>query len=194
LFLFTCLRTRIFIRRVNRIEKVFIFGTLTIDKAMRYTAAEKEKMFSRVLKGLRSGVSLRVVLKGDGMPSRTSLYGWIEKDKSMSERFAQAQLLGDEVLFEKTLEDARKPLFEEVTETGTVGDNIIDKTTRRDNVARSRLIVQTTLDILARRNPRKYAPRVDVTSNNEALAAVPVITGMVIKNETEEPIEDADLF
>ena len=149
---------------------------------MAYTPSQRELLFKRVIKGLQSGTSLRQVLKNDGMPSRTALYDWLDKDVKFQERFARAMEMGDEVLEERKLEIASLRLIETVEESGYSGEAAFSKTTTRDNVQRSKLMIETINTILARRNPRKYGNKIDVTSAGEALA-VPAIIGMTIKNE-----------
>lgn len=161
---------------------------------MKYTAEEKEKLFKKVIKCLESGMTVRDTLARTDTPSRTALYSWLEKDAKMQERFARANEVSDEVLFDEALEVARKPLTEIITESGVTTDGFFSKEVKRDNVQRSKLIVQTIHDRLARRNPRKYGTKIDITSDNEKIA-LPVITGMVIKNQIEEELpNDADLL
>jgi len=147
---------------------------------MKYTASEKEILFKKVIKELQSGVSLRQILNKPGTPSRTALYSWLDLDTSYQERFARAMALGDEVLFEETLEIARTPINGEVTEIGPKGLKI----TTGDMLGHRKLLIETIDKVLARRNPRKYGNKIDITSAGDALA-VPAIIGMVIKNETE---------
>lgn len=157
---------------------------------MRYTDDEREKLFKKVIAKLSAGTSLRQFIGKDGMPSRTALYSWLDKDEKLQERFARAMDLGDEVLEEKKLEIANTRLVETVEETGFIGKSIIQKTITRDNVQRSKLMIETIDKILARRNPRKYGTKVDVTSLGEHLNMPPIV-GMVIKNETSAN-EDQD--
>lgn len=161
---------------------------------MKYTAEEKEKLFKKVIKCLQAGMTVRDTLARTDTPSRTSLYSWLEKDVKLQERFARANEVSDEVLFDEAIEVARKPLVEIIEEEGETDVGFSRRTTKRDNVQRSKLIVQTIHDRLARRNPRKYGAKIDITSDNEKLS-LPVITGMIIKNQTEEELpDDADLL
>lgn len=163
---------------------------------MKYTASQRELLFKKVIKELQSGRPLREILNDKGTPSRTALYDWLDKDRSYQERFARAMELGDEVLFEETLQIARTPLPETIYERGVNGLYEIDKRTTKDNVQRSKLMIETIDKVLARRNPRKYGTKLDVTSGGDPLA-VPAIIGMTIKNEitptADEPIDEDDL-
>jgi len=158
---------------------------------MKYTPEEKERLFKKVIRGLESGKSLRETLKQDGMPGRGTLYVWVDASKDFQDRLARARDLGNEVLLDKALEDARNVLAEIIDEDGDTPKGRITKRTIRDNVARSRLIVQTTLDVLAIRNPVKYGKKLDVTTDGEKIN-IPPITGMVIKNEIAEELPNDD--
>lgn len=158
---------------------------------MKYTPVEREKLFKKVIKELQSGRSLRQILSDDGMPSRTALYDWLDRDKKYQERFARAMEMGDEVLEEQKLEIANTRLVETVNEKGFNGDAAFQKVTTRDNVQRSKLMIETIDKVLARRNPRKYGNKLDVTSAGEALA-VPAIIGMTIKNEITPTADEPD--
>jgi hypothetical protein len=149
---------------------------------MRYTPSEREILFKKVIKGLQSGKSLRQILNEKGTPSRTALYNWLDEDANYAERFARASQLGDEVLFEETLEIARNPLEGETAEYGPKGVTI----RRGDMLGHRKLLIETIDKVLARRNPRKYGTKIDLTSANEAINLPPIV-GMVIKNELNEP-------
>lgn len=138
---------------------------------MRYTAAERERLFKNVIKGLQSGKSLRRVLDDDiDMPSRTALYKWLDDDEKYAERFARAQSLGDEVLFEETLDIARTPMTGEEVTDGPLGVTI----KRGDMLGHRKLLIETIDKVLARRNPRKYGNKIDVTSASEKIGQVTI--------------------
>lgn len=146
---------------------------------MKYTPAQREILFKKVIKGLQNGRSLRQVLGDSEMPSRTALYSWLDKDKEYQERFARAQEMGDDVLFEETIDIARTPMVGETEEIGPNGITI----KRGDMLGHRKLLIETIDKVLARRNPRKYGTKLDVTSDGRPLAAPPII-GMTITNET----------
>lgn len=152
---------------------------------MKYTPSERELLFKRVIKELQNGRSLRELLRDSGMPSRTALYSWLDKDEKYQERFARAQEIGDDVLFEETIDIARTPMVGETEEIGPNGVTI----KRGDMLGHRKLLIETIDKVLARRNPRKYGNKLDVTSDGKAFA-VPAIIGMSITNET--PKDDTD--
>lgn len=167
---------------------------------MKYTPSQREVLFKKVIKELQKGRSLRQILKDKGTPSRTALYDWLDEDEKYAERFARAQELGDEVLEETKLEISATPLLETVITIGRVGKMPTSSTTTKDNVQRSKLMIDTIDKVLARRNPRKYGNKIDVTSDGSALG-VPAVIGMTIKNEIalndtdetkDEEVDDLD--
>lgn len=158
---------------------------------MTYSPEQKKKLFDQVIKCLESGMTVRATLARDDTPSRFALYSWLEKDKKLQDRFARANEVSDEVLFDEALEVARMPLVEEITEEAYSDTGFTRRTTKRDNVQRSKLIHYAIEQRLARRNPRKYGTKLDITSDNEKIALPPIV-GMVIKNQLDEELPTDD--
>lgn len=156
---------------------------------MKYTPSQREILFKKVIRRLQNGESLRQILSDKGTPSRTAFYSWIEEDEDFKERFARASEIGDEVLMERTLEIAETPLYEKVVTTGKVGKMPTSSIVVKDNVQRSKLMIETIDKVLARRNPRKYGSKIDVTSGDQAIN-MPAIVGMSIKNTA--PVNDSN--
>jgi len=157
---------------------------------MKYTASEIETMFSKALKTIEDGTPLRQILGTPGYPTRRKFYDWLEESEKMRERYARAKEIHLSALFDEMLEIAKAPLTETIEVMGTQGGSV----TTKDNVQRSRLMIDTIKWRLAKEAPSKYGDKLDVTSGNKAIA-LPAIVGMVIKNETQsdEPADD-DLF
>lgn len=152
---------------------------------MKYTPAQKEVLFKKVIKELQSGTSLRQILDKPGTPSRTALYKWLDEEESYAERFARASQLGDEVLFEETLEIARTPMNGKTIEHGPKGVTV----KVGDMLGHRKLLIETIDKVLARRNPRKYGTKLDVTSDGEKLGLPPIV-GMQIINQI--PSDDSE--
>lgn len=148
---------------------------------MKYTPSQREILFKKVIRRLQNGESLRQILSDKGTPSRTAFYSWIEEDEDKQERFARASEIGDDVLLDRTLEIAETPMFEKIVTQGKVGNMATSSVVVKDNVQRSKLLIETIDKVLARRNPRKYGNKIDVTSDNQAINT-PAIIGMSIKN------------
>lgn len=156
---------------------------------MKYTPSEIEVLFQKVLDEVEKGKPLRQILGSNGMPSRRKFYDWIDSDESMRERYARAKDVEADALFDEMLTIAKTPIETELIDDGPNGVRRVTS----DNVQRSRLMVDALKWVLAKKAPKKYGDKIDVTSDNQALA-LPAIVGMVIKNEikADGPSEDYD--
>lgn len=146
---------------------------------MKYSAEKREELFSLVLEKLCTGLSLRQILSKEGAPSRTAFYKWVDEVDGYAERFARACAVCDDVLFDESLDIARTPMIGETVKDGPNGVEV----TTADMLGHRKLLIETIHKILARRNPRKYGDKIDVTSDNKQIALPPII-GMVIQNKT----------
>lgn len=154
---------------------------------MKYTPAEKEIAFKKVIKELQNGKPLGQVLDMRGMPSRTAFYAWCDADKSKSERYVRAKEIAAAALFDRMLEIAETPIHGQTVEDGPHGVKIVTG----DMLGHRRLLIDTIKWRLAKERPDKYGDKLDVTSDNKALG-VPAIIGMTIKNEITPPADESD--
>ena len=145
---------------------------------MKYTAAEREIKFRKIIKAIELGASLRSALKSNAPLSSSTFAKWCDGDDSMAKRYACATLLRAEVIFEDILSIADENYKDTYTD-----ENGQDRTDH-DVVQRSKLRIDARKWVLAKMHPTKYGDKLDVTSGNKTLA-VPAIVGMVIKNETK---------
>jgi hypothetical protein len=148
---------------------------------MKYTPSQIEMLFKKIVGRVAEGTPLRQVLQSTDMPGVGTFYDWLDKDESKAERYARAKQLAAELLFDELDEIARTPIESETIDDGPNGVRRITS----DNVQRSRLMVDVIKWRLAKESPKKYGDKLDVTSDNKAIALPPII-GMVIKNETTE--------
>lgn len=152
---------------------------------MKYTAAEVEVMFRKIEKAIGQGSSLRSACKLDGTPNVDTFYKWLEKDKSLAERYARATEKRADAIFEDILSIA-----DENYKDTYIDDNGIERTDH-DVVQRAKLRVDARKWVLAKMQPKKYGDKLDVTSGDKALG-VPAIVGMVIKNEVIPEVDEYD--
>ncbi len=152
---------------------------------MSRTASEIETLFKKILKEIEEGTPLRQIIAATPGFSTATFYKWLDGSESMLKRYARAKELAAEALYDQIVEIARTPLIETIEETGNSGATKFDKTTVKDNVQRSRLMIDAIKWRLAKERPEKYGDKLDVTSGNKPLA-VPAIVGMVIKNTTQD--------
>jgi len=58
---------------------------------MQYTEEQKKEMFNKIIESICNGVSVRQILKKDGMPSFCTLLDWMEKDEELAKQYARAK-------------------------------------------------------------------------------------------------------
>lgn len=58
---------------------------------MGYTEEQKKEMFNKIIESICNGVSVRQILKKDGMPSFCALLDWMEKDEELAKQYARAK-------------------------------------------------------------------------------------------------------
>jgi hypothetical protein len=95
---------------------------------------------ARVLELIGEGLSVREICRQDDMPSRQTVYNWIEKDKDFVDRYARACARRADVLFDALLEIAD-------------GDG---------DVNRDRLRVDARKWSLSKMQPKKYGDRLEI--------------------------------
>ena len=58
---------------------------------MKYTEAQKKEMFNKIIESICNGVSVRQILKNDGMPTFYALLDWMQKDEELAKQYARAK-------------------------------------------------------------------------------------------------------
>lgn len=101
-----------------------------------------------ILIGLADGKSLRTICKAGDMPGISTVMEWCAKDNAWAEQYAQARASGDDAMAED---------IQEIADNAELDHN--DRKVRID--ARKWL--------LAKRQPKKYGDKIDVTSGGEAV-------------------------
>lgn len=125
----------------------------------------------QLLEWLEDGGTLRAFCRQPGMPSHRAVYRWEEKDpisrpkeEAFAGRFVRAREIRDEVWFEDVHDTARFPIIGETVTLEPVekkdGTLVYRKRiVREDMLGHRRLLTETLLKLLARRNS-KYVERV----------------------------------
>lgn len=108
----------------------------------------QEEQRAAIIEGLTDGRSLRAICRGEGMPTVTTVMRWCAADEEWCEQYARARQAGDDAMAED---------IQEISDRADLDPN--DKKVRID--ARKWL--------LAKRQPRKYGDKIDVTSGGEKL-------------------------
>lgn len=109
----------------------------------------QSKQRKRIIEELADGKSLRTICRAKGMPAISTVMEWCSKDEAWAEQYARARAQGDDAMAEDIQEIADRE-----------GIDPQDKKIRID--ARKWL--------LAKRQPKKYGDKLDLTSGGEKLA------------------------
>jgi len=96
---------------------------------------------ARVLELIGEGLSVREICRQDDMPSRQTVYNWIEKDKDFVDRYARACARRADAMFDEIIE---------------IADN------SNDDVNRDRLRVDARKWSLSKMQPKKYGDKLDI--------------------------------
>lgn len=147
---------------------------------MKYTPSQVKTLFKKVIAEVEKGKALNHLLGTSGFPSRRKFYEWIREKEDLRERYARACEIRAEAIFDEIIQIADDDTNDtEYTESGAKVNS--------EWVNRSRIKIDARKWVLSKMQPKKYGDKLDVTSDNKAIALPPII-GMVIKNETtEEP-------
>ena len=123
-----------------------------------------DKVLQEICDRLSQGEPLAQICRDSHMPDRTTVHRWSEERADVAQHIARAREDGEEVIAcdclhiaddngkdKRFLEDGR-----EVTDS--------------DVVQRAKLRIDTRLKLLAKWNPKRWAERVDLTSDGKAIA------------------------
>lgn len=131
---------------------------------MAYTPQEIETIFNQIcLEITLDGVSLRNVLKGEGMPDAVTFYKWLDEDDNKIKQYAGACARRADSIFEDIMiiaDDQENDIIE-VDGKEITNHNVIN---------RSRLRVDSRKWILSKMNPKKYGDKVDLTSGGKKIS------------------------
>ena len=58
---------------------------------MKYTEEQKKEMFNKIIESICNGMSVRQILKNDGMPTFYALLDWMQKDEELAKQYARAK-------------------------------------------------------------------------------------------------------
>jgi hypothetical protein len=110
-----------------------------------------------ILEGLSEGKTLTSLCANPDMPNRSTFIDWVNGDRILSQRFAQARETGYDVIAEECLKIADFSALDTLINEKT-GNPQADS----EWIARSRLRVDTRLKLLAKWYPKKYGDKLDV--------------------------------
>jgi hypothetical protein len=143
------------------------------------------------------GFSLRKICEMPGMPSRQSIFNWLEKSEEFRQRYETARMMQAELLSHQIIEIA----------DDTSGDFVINERGERvvdhENINRSRLRIDARFRLMGKLNPAKYAERTvadltvrrdmrDITELTDAELLRIATGGTKAEGDGEEQLEPAN--
>jgi len=147
---------------------------------MAFSAEERNKIVSDICNLIANGLSLRKALKTqENKIDSTTFYSWLddpEDNNLKATQYARACEERTEVLADEIIEIADFTENDTIsTEKGDIPDN--------EWINRSKLRVDTRKWLMSKMNPKKYADKIDVTSDNKAIAPATLSINIVPPNE-----------
>lgn len=134
---------------------------------------DREPLLAHIFAEVAGGRSLDKVLReDDGMPSPSHFWRWHMEDEEIRDNLARARQNGVEVHLEECLSIADTPMMGEVV---TEEDGEATKVVKSDMLAHRKLQIYTRLRRAEMIAPRKYGPKVDLTSNGEGLGLADMV-------------------
>jgi len=131
----------------------------------KYTSELAQEIFHRI----STGEPLLQICMDERMPTRRAIYGWFERDDSLSAQFARAREEGCDALAEEALVISntpnlgRKKVFSSGAEEGEDSVTV----TEEDMLGHRKLQIETRLKLLACWNPKKYGSKVQLGGDAE---------------------------
>lgn len=110
-----------------------------------------DEIVKQICERLGEGEPLAQICRGEGFPSYTTVWNWMQEKPDVSEAIARAREHGEDVIASNLRNIARK------------GEG------SSDDVQRDKLIIETDLKLLAKWNPKKYGDKLDFTTDGKSL-------------------------
>jgi len=126
-------------------------------------SAYTPELADTVCNELTDGVPLAEICRREEMPSRQTIYNWMKADENLSLRIARAREDGEERIAVNLMKVAN-------------GDEGFSK----QDVQRDKLIIDTSLKLLAKWNPKKYGDKTTIAGDPDAPLAIQHITRKIV--------------
>ena len=130
--------------------------------------AEKQQKITKVLSGMRNGLSLRQSSENANVKAQTFL-SWVDQDKDLSEQYARAR----SDMIDKIADDILKIADEELIPTG---EGKVDSAM----VQKQRLRVDTRKWLLSKVAHKKYGDKLELTGDETAPVNIQTIERVII--------------
>ncbi len=110
------------------------------------------------------------------VPSRTTVYVWLDENKEFADNFSRACNLRADYLADYAVQESHTSRIGEIRKVTPKGDEI----TVADNVERSKLIVSATFKRIGQLNPKKYGERVQNVHTDAEGGPVQFVTRSIL--------------
>lgn len=112
---------------------------------------------------ISEGQSLRKICAAKGMPDRTTVFRWLDKDMAFRDQYARAREAQTEFWAHEIIEIADTPLEGQRTEEGTNADGEpFSKTVREDMLGHRRLQIDARKWLMSKLAPKKYGDKLEL--------------------------------
>jgi GT2 family glycosyltransferase len=143
-------------------------------------AIDQSAVLPLIYAGVAEGVSLSNVLKRDGMPDHSTFWRWHMDDEDIRDNLARARENGVEVHF-----DACIDIADETSNDTVTGEDGVDRP-NTEWISRSKLRIETRIKMAQMIKPRKYGPKLDMTSGGEPIDLAGILSGRRKKRDDEQ--------
>lgn len=147
-----------------------------------------QELAAKICSELSEGKSLRTVCAAEDMPSKTTVFNWMQSIPDFLVQYARAKEEAADALVDEMIEIADDGSNDYMTITkGDHEYNVED----REVTSRSKLRVETRKWIASKLKPKRYGEKLDLTSLGERLVQPPVIVSTIAKKDADTQAETA---
>lgn len=136
-----------------------------------YTQEERDEIAARVMREVSAGRSVTgILMHDDGMPDRSTFWDWVRKDEALAAELARAREHG----IEARLEDAQAIADgDDVVSLDGLSGDALARAMWRNNPKMQRLRYDARIKMAQMLKPKKYGPKLDLTTDGKALNEPP---------------------
>ena len=147
------------------------------DTTTRYSPEERAKIIAHILAEVSGGRNVARILREDeGMPSKAVFWQWHFSDEQLQDQLARARENGIEALMDDAIDIAHTPMEGEIVTTESGGEGgPVTKTRREDMLGHRKLMIDTIIKAAQMMKPKKYGPKLDLTSGGEKIGMAEAI-------------------
>lgn len=139
----------------------------------------KEEILEDIMIWIADGKSLATICKEKGYPNRKTFFEWVAKDNSIAAQYQTALAMRAELFAEQLISISDNDSFD-FNDEGKLNP---------ENIARSKLKVDTRKWIVSRLLPKKYGDKLDLTHGSNPENPLTVLIQQV-SGSSFTPVED----